>query len=183
MNSFTMRPILYTGTLFIALAACTGVVEAPDEGSDDSTVAVCSSAVYWKETDKASEAMNPGEKCTVCHEKNVKAPLLPVNGTVYPTLHEPDNCNGVASTVDDKGMVDVQVIITDRTQRTLPAIPVNSVGNFIRTGDPILAPFWVKVVSKGKENKMVMQAPHGDCNVCHTQMGDQGAPGRVHVPQ
>jgi hypothetical protein len=179
-----MRPILYTGTFFIAIAACTGVVEAPDEGSDNSTVAVCSSNAYWKDMDKGSEAMHPGGKCDTCHDKNpMTAPDYTVLGTVYPTLHEPDDCNGVASGLDDKGKPDVQIIITDRSMRTLPPIPVNSVGNFLLGGDPVLVPFWVKVVSKGKENKMMMQAPHGNCNACHTQMGAEGAPGRIQMPQ
>ena len=176
MNSFTTRPILYTGTLFIALAACSA-------GESDGRIGpVCSSTVYWKDMDKGSEAMHPGAGCNSCHEKNLSAPLYPVSGTVYPTLHEPDDCNGVASSVDDNGIPDVQIVVTDRTGRALPPIPVNSVGNFLRAGE-LLTPIWVKVVSKGKENKMEGQAPHADCNACHTKMGTQGAPGRVIIPQ
>ena len=184
MNSFTLRPILYTGTLFIAVAACTGIVESPDEGPGDMTgVAVCSSNTYWKDMDTGSEAMHPGGKCDTCHDKNpMTAPNFTVNGTVYPTMHEPDDCNGVAAGVDDKGLPDVQIVVTDRTMRVRPPLPVNSVGNFKFEGE-VLFPIWVKVVSKGKENKMTMQAPHGDCNACHTQMGAEGAPGRIQMPQ
>ena len=78
-------------------------------------------------------------------------------------------------------MSEVSVVVTDKTGQTKPPIPVNSVGNFHLVD--ILAPFNVKVVYKGKENKMMMQAPHGDCNACHTQVGAEGAPGRVIIPQ
>ena len=54
MSSFTMRPTLYTGTLLIAIAACTGIVEAPDEGSGATTAAQCTSATYWKDKDMGS---------------------------------------------------------------------------------------------------------------------------------
>jgi len=178
MSVLTVKPVLYIVALSMAIAGCTGVVEAPDEGASSTAVAVCSSNVFWKDLDKGSEFMRPGGKCNDCHSLNIKAPALAVAGTVYPTAHEPDECNGVVGVLDAKGIPETSVIITDRTGRTLPAIPVNSVGNFQRT-EAVIAPFNVKVVSKGKENKMVMQAPHGDCNACHTQSGAEGAPGRI----
>jgi hypothetical protein len=186
MRSFTMRPILYTVALLIAVGGCTGIVEAPDEGSGSSVVAVCSSNAYWKDMDKGSELMHPGGKCKNCHDKNPTSPDYKVAGTVYATSHEPDECNGVVGVVMDGGMLETAIVITDRTGRTLPGIAVNSVGNFKL--EEVLMPFNVKVVSKGKENKMVMQAPHGDCNACHTQagttteMGGPSAPGRIVVP-
>jgi hypothetical protein len=192
MSAFTIRPVLYTSMLSFSLliASCTGLVEAPDEGAGSSTgVAVCSSNAYWKDMDKGSELMRPGGKCNDCHDKNPKSPKLSVAGTLYPTAHEPDECNGVSggSTLDG-GLADFTIIITDRTGQTLPDIPVNSVGNFQRVAE-VLMPFNVKVRAKGgKENKMLMQAPHGDCNACHTQggsttiMGGAVAPGRVTVP-
>jgi hypothetical protein len=65
MNSSTIRPLLVTGTFFIAVAACSGVVEAPDEGAGDSTgVAICSSNVFWKDKELGSEAMSPGGRTT-----------------------------------------------------------------------------------------------------------------------
>jgi len=170
------------GALSMLAMACTGIVEAPDEGSGSSTgVAVCSSNAYWKDLDKASDLMRPGGKCNDCHDKNTKAPQYAVAGTVYPTAHEPDECNGVAGVIMDGGMAEISVVVTDRIGRTQPPIAVNSVGNFYLK--ELLMPFNVKVVSKGKENKMMMQAPHGDCNACHTQNGDQNAPGRITIPQ
>jgi hypothetical protein len=162
-------------------SACTGLVEAPDEGAGASTsVAVCSSNVYWKDLDKGSELMRPGGKCNNCHDKDTRSPNYAVAGTVYPTLHEPDECNGVGGAMSEAGVAEVAVVITDSSGRQLPPIAVNKVGNFYLVD--VLKPFNVKVVSKGKENKMVMQAPHGDCNACHTQTGAEGAPGRIMVP-
>ena len=184
MITFTMRSVLYMGVLSMSTMSCTGIVEAPDEGAGSSTgVAVCSSNVYWKEGDKISDLMHPGGACNACHDKTPTAPNFTVAGTVYPTSHEPDNCNGVTGgVVMDGGMAEIAIVITDRTGRTLPPIPVNSVGNF-KYEVEVLKPFNVKVVSKGKENKMMMQAPHGDCNSCHTQTGEQMAPGRITMPQ
>jgi hypothetical protein len=82
----------------------------------------------------------------------------------------------------DGGMPEVAIVITDRTGRTLPAIPVNSVGNF-KYEVELLLPLNVKVVAHGKESKMMMQAPRGDCNSCHTQTGAENAPGRILAPQ
>lgn len=182
MNAFTIRPILYTSALLL-LTACTGIVEAPDEGAGSSTsVAICSSNVYWKDMDKGSDLMHPGGKCNNCHDKTPTAPNFTVAGTVYPTLHEPDECNGVSGAMSEAGVADYAIVITDREGRTLPPIAVNSVGNF-KYEVEVIKPFNVKVVSKtGKVNKMMMQAPHGDCNSCHTQTGAENAPGRIVAP-
>jgi hypothetical protein len=172
----------------MAAAACTGIVEAPDEGSGSSTgVAVCSSNTYWKDMNTGSEFMHPGGKCNTCHDMNpMTAPAYIITGTVYPTSHEPDDCNGVNGVIDEAGLAEVTVVITDRTGRTKEPLPVNSAGNFKFAGE-ILMPFNVKVVSKGKENKMSMQSSSGDCNSCHTQNGDAmngspKAPGRITMP-
>ena len=183
MSSFTMRPILYTGTLLIAMAACTGIVEAPDEGSGSTTAAQCTSATYWKDKDMGSEFMHPGGKCNECHNKNMNAPNFTIAGTVYQTAHEPDECNGVnGSILLEGGMNEVTVVITDGSGRSLPPLPVNSVGNF-RHEVNVIPPFKVKVVKGGKENKMTASPPHGDCNLCHTQQGASLAPGRITIPQ
>jgi hypothetical protein len=178
-----MRPILYTGTLLIAAGACTGIVEAPDEGSGSTGVAVCSSNAFWKDKDMGSEFMHPGGKCNECHNKNLTAPNFTIAGTVYPTMHEPDDCHGVnGSSIDGGGMSEVQIVIVDGTGRALqPPLAVNSVGNF-RYEIPVIPPFRVKVVTKsGKESKMTMSPPHGDCNACHTQTGANLAPGRITI--
>jgi hypothetical protein len=142
-------------------AACTGIVEAPDEGSGSSTgVAICSSNVYWKDMDKGSEFMHPGGKCNTCHDKNpMTAPNLTIAGTVYPTSHEPDECNGVTPSLNDAGAPEITIVITDKSGRTLPPLPVNSVGNFKFEAE-VLKPFNVKVVP-GKRTNDDAGAPRG----------------------
>jgi hypothetical protein len=108
---------------------------------------------------------------------------LIVGGTVYPTGHEPDDCNGV-DTGDDT--VRATVVITDAEGTTWPPIEVNGVGNFYRKGDPasVAWPIRAKVVY-GPSNERVMGTPQasGDCNSCHTATGAVGdAPGRIALP-
>jgi hypothetical protein len=179
-----MRPILFTGTLLIAAAACTGIVEAPDEGSGATISAQCTSQTYWRDKDMGSEFMHPGGACNECHNKpeNINSPDFFIAGTVYQTLHEPDECNGVDGVgMSEGGVTEVGIVVTDGEGRSLPALPVNRVGNF-RFELKVIPPFKVKVVKNGKENKMTMSPPHGDCNACHTQAGANSAPGRIVIP-
>src|SRR5689334_22499691 len=103
MSTFTMRSVLYTGAMLM-MVGCMGIVESPDEGPGSSSAAQCTSQTYWKDMDKGSELMHPGGKCKTCHDKNIKSPTYKVLGTVYPTQHEPDECNGAPSSMMDGGM-------------------------------------------------------------------------------
>src|SRR5438445_547285 len=58
----------------------------------------CSSTTYWDTTAAASELMHPGKTCIGCHAAT-GGPSYTIAGTVYPTMHEPDDCNGVDGTV------------------------------------------------------------------------------------
>jgi hypothetical protein len=178
-----MRRVLYTATLsMVGVAGCSGIVETPDEGPGSTGVAICSSNTFWKEGDKGSPFMRPGGKCNGCHDADVtkKAPDYAIAGTVYPTAHEPDDCNSIIG-VGDTGISDVAIVIIDSTGRALPDIPVNSAGNFFHAV-PVPAPYKVRVRSKGKESRMEMSPPTGDCNSCHTQQGANNAPGRIVIP-
>jgi hypothetical protein len=110
-----------------------------------------------------------------CHATNHDAPKYAIGGTVYPTSHEPDDCNGLS------GSLGVTVVITDAMGKQLPPIPVNDVGNFHFDGS-VASPFHVKVVSNGKENQMSATPLTGDCNSCHTRDGAASAPGRILAP-
>jgi hypothetical protein len=120
--------------------------------------------------------MHPGNACITCHANNSKAPKVTIGGTVYPTTHEPNDCNGVKGTGSS-----ITVVVTDATGKQLSPIVVNSVGNFYSTA-AVAAPFHVKVVSNGKESAMMAAPPNGDCNSCHTEQGVNNAPGRIVVP-
>ncbi|MEZ4453455.1 MAG: hypothetical protein R3B09_28605, partial [Nannocystaceae bacterium] len=57
----------------------------------------CSSDVYWTMGDHESPFMHPGMACVACHKSQTfhKPPIFLAAGTVYPSGHEPDECNGV----------------------------------------------------------------------------------------
>lgn len=139
------------------------------------TSAQCTSGQTWTRGDRGSWSMHPGRACITCHEGSGEreAPSFVVAGTVFPTEHEPDDCNGQPTS-------DLRVVITDATGNEHTLTPT-SVGNF-GTTDVIPTPFTAKVVSGGKERAMSTPQTNGDCNSCHTQDGANGAPGRITAP-
>jgi hypothetical protein len=141
-------------------------------GGGDQAV-VCSSNKTWNSaTGSKGEMMRPGETCLNCH--NYYA-----SGTVYPTLHEPNDCYGVDGAARN---YEVAVVLTDAKGVTAMAL-VNSWGNFLMT-DPVTPPFHAKLVdmSTGRERAMVAAQTQRDCNSCHTQNGANGSPGRILLP-
>ena len=129
------------------------------------TPLVCTSKKTW--SGSYSSTMHPGVACNNCHSFNIA-------GTVYPTAHEPDNCNGVPG-----GM---SVVVTDAHGKTA-TIAVNSAGNFLYSpSTKLVAPFTVKVVSSKGTRVMSTKAPSGNCNSCHTVKGTSSAPGRIMAP-
>jgi hypothetical protein len=115
--------------------------------------------------------MAPGEACQACHQKN-GGPSYSIAGTVYPTAHEPKDCDG------DPGPL--SVVVTDANNKVV-TISVNSVGNF-SSSSTIVAPFHVKVTSSNATRAMAGSLTSGDCNSCHTPTGANGAPGRIMAP-
>ena len=148
---------------------------AGGSGDAGSTPTLCTSQTHWTNGDRGSQLMHPGGTCITCHATNRSAPKYAVAGTIYPTQHEQNDCNGV------NGSGSITVVITDATGRVLAPIPVNNVGNFYYTGT-IAGPFHVKVVSSGRENAMMDAPATGDCNSCHTPEGVNSAPGRILAP-
>jgi hypothetical protein len=132
---------------------------------------VCTSKTLWKDGDEGSGSMRPGGACITCHAQK-GGPAFKVAGTVYPTAHEPNDCNGVATPVN--------IVITDAKGKQI-TIPTNGVGNFFQRGK-VQAPFKAKVVAGGKERVMNGTVSAGDCNSCHTEKGANGAPGRIMAP-
>jgi hypothetical protein len=146
-------------------------VSVPDAGAgttDPFAVAsVCTSGVRW--TGGNNFNMRPGEPCFICHGNYA------IPGTVYPTGHEPNDCNGVNGTATG-----AQVVITD-ANGTVRNLAVNGVGNF-ETTTSIATPFRAKVVYQGRERVMNTPQTSGNCNSCHTQNGNGSAPGRIVLP-
>jgi hypothetical protein len=149
-----------------------------------SVAPTCTSGKSWTGGTDGSGSMQPGVACINCHTSTGgEGPRFTIAGTLYPTAHEPDQCNGVNGTTDG-----AQVVITDANNQTITVTP-NSVGNFYYTG-AVATPFTAKVTYMGRERDMVTPQTSGDCNGCHTQNGTTttttsgaaAAPGRIILP-
>jgi hypothetical protein len=141
-----------------------------------STETVCTSNTQWTRGNHDSPNMRPGGTCISCHNQG-EGPSFDVAGTVYATLHEPNDCNGGVS-----GSGPITVEITDANGKTY-SLAVNAVGNFSmssRTG--LATPYTAKVTANGKTRAMNAAQTDGDCNGCHTERGTQSAPGRIMAP-
>lgn len=148
-------------------------------GIDYSADPTCTSNAKWTRGDRGSELMHPGDTCIDCHEREREGPRYTVAGTIYPTAHEPIDCNGVNGRTSK-----TTVVITDAAGKTFN-IPVNSVGNFY-TGSAIKKPFRAKVIRGEAVFEMQAAITDGECNGCHTAEGtfdDLTKPrGRIVLP-
>lgn len=153
--------------------ACTGV----DGGVPVNPYAgptVCTSNTRWtRGDDEGSSNMKPGGACMACHARE-GGKVFTIAGTVYPTAHEPDDCNGA------NGAAAMTIVVTDANGLIVNA-RVNGVGNFSARA-AIVPPFRVKVTDGARERAMVGTLTAGDCNTCHTEQGVNGAPGRIIAP-
>lgn len=150
--------------------------DAPPAVTDPyATPVVCTSMTNWTGGNRESPLMRPGGACISCHTKEGEGPLFAVAGTLFPTPHEPDDCNGVDSVLGAK------VVVTD-ANGTEHELPVNRAGNFFLESNMFALPYQAKVVYAGRERVMVEAQKNGDCNDCHTQDGRESAPGRIFLP-
>jgi hypothetical protein len=131
----------------------------------------CTSGVTWTRGNRGSSAMNPGEACIACHAGG-EGPYLSIAGTLYPSAHEPDLCDGFGG--------GAQVVIVGADGRQITLAPGTS-GNFGYSGF-VATPYKAKVIYMGRERAMIEPQTSGDCNACHTQAGVMNAPGRILVP-
>jgi hypothetical protein len=152
-----------------------------DAGPPDTTFngpSTCTSGVIEPTTYNGFSSMNPGEACVQCHMTS-GGPGWQLGGTVFALGHVPDGCQPDAQQTAD--LTQAKVVITDASgvEHTLS---VNSVGNFHAKG-AYPTPYTAKVTFNGKTRAMAASQTNGDCNVCHTDAGAQGAPGRIALPQ
>jgi hypothetical protein len=143
-------------------------------GNPYDTPTVCSSMTTWTSGNQGSASMNPGQACIACHSKS-DGPTFGIAGTVYPTAHEPNNCNGSPGS----STAGATIVVVDANNKTI-TVPVNSVGNF--SYGTVAKPYRAKVVFGGKERVMSAAQTNGDCNGCHTETGASSAPGRIMLP-
>ena len=136
-------------------------------GSGGTSAQVCTSKKTW--TSGNGPDMRPGNDCRSCHSNFVIA------GTVYPTLNEPNNCDGT-------GAGGVKVVITGADNTTLTLTPSTTSGNFYST-QSVKTPYSVKLTnSAGASRSMTAHQTAGNCNSCHSSSGTNGAPGRIMAP-
>ncbi len=154
-----------TGTSGATAGSTSGATAGSASGSSGEDPAICTSNVYW--TGQTGPNMDPGDTCPSCHNS------FQIAGTVYPTAHEATDCDGVTGS-------NLSVVITD-AKGTVQTLAVDAVGNFYSTA-AIAMPFHAKVVSKTTERDMVAAQTSGDCNLCHSVDGLNGAPGRILSP-
>ncbi len=151
-----------------------GTPAVVDAGDPLGTNVTCTSNVHWTGGNDGSSKMTPGSPCVSCHAASGgEAPLFVLAGTVYPTAHEPNDCNGTATAT---------VVVVD-SNGTQFSFATNATGNFYSSSSSApVPPYTAKVVANGNERAMVTAQTSGDCNSCHTEMGANGAPGRVMAP-
>lgn len=157
-------------------STCSDPSIIPADPVDDpyATATVCTSKSTWTRGDRGSTSMHPGVACIDCHDSD-RGPSYVAAGTVYPTAHEPDDCNG-------SNDASLQVVITDKNGKTYTQT-VNSVGNFYFSSRTTIAtPYTAKIVSGSKSRAMQTAQTDGDCNKCHTEKGTEKAPGRLMAP-
>lgn len=156
-------------------AACTGVDGGtpPPTGGVYNTPTVCTSNKTWNGGNEGSSSMRPGGACITCHTMR-GGPNYQIAGTVYPSAHEPNDCNGV-------GGNGLTVVVTG-ADGVVTNLTVNAAGNFYLRQGKVTAPFHVKVTNGTKERVMAGSLTAGDCNSCHTEAGVNGAPGRIMAP-
>ena len=141
-------------------------------GGDAAVTPFCTSGVVSHKSEGLT--MTPGEACVSCHANSGgEAPMLTLGGTVYPTAHEPDDCNGV-------NVTGATIVITD-AQGVVKTLTVDSVGNF-QSSASITTPYTASISYSGNIVAMVTPQTSGDCNSCHDVNGENGAPGRIMLP-
>jgi hypothetical protein len=148
---------------------------------------ICTSDTFWTRGEAESADMLPGEVCNDCHVKRRHPNISSIGGTVYPTAHEKDKCNGGPS------VAGAEVVFTDVDGKELRRTKVRSPsGNFYEKPSVFTLPAAgakVYVEQAGKKRHMSAVVKDGDCNKCHTMDGSGAdasdpnkAPGRIMLP-
>jgi hypothetical protein len=146
---------------------------ATDAGEVDGALPTsCSMPMFSFNPDQPGPQMNPGRACNACHAV-LNVQIFAVAGTLFATLHEPDDCRG-----DSGGMF--KVIVTDNSGLDT-VLEVNATGNFM-SATAINGPYTARVERGTVVRKMLTAQTNGDCNACHDQVGEYGAPGRILAP-
>lgn len=146
-------------------------------GGGGMVATTCASGLTWSFGNNLGVRMNPGEACASCHQTRRRGPVAGFMGTLYPSLHEATMC----SVTSVPAGLSVQILDMAGVVRNTFTISSTSNGNFYggTVGNP--STYRARVMLNGVvKSEMVGAQTNGDCNVCHTAQGAQGAPGRIH---
>jgi hypothetical protein len=184
MRANTMPPT--GGNAAADLAVLEGWVDAGTPAGSCGPIIVgpvpttCASGSRWTLGTEESPDMKPGSACVTCHKVQEAQKAWFFMGTVYPSAHEQDSCNPRPPT----GLV---VEILDASGAVALSLPVRATsGNFMSSSRAanLTLPYTARV-KNAQGQTLTMQTPQesGDCNLCHTEQGANGAAGRIVWPQ
>jgi mono/diheme cytochrome c family protein len=145
-----------------------------DAGEPDASSVCTSGKSYDTAHGTKTSSMAPGTSCLSCHSPDATHPAttLFAAGTIYPTMHEPDECIGTSS-------ANLTVVLID-AEGASHTVAVNAAGNFVRyTSFPL--PYRAFVFRGNDVREMNTPQTDGDCNGCHSEWG-KDSPGRVMAP-
>jgi hypothetical protein len=145
------------------------------DGGGGPPTSACSSKSSWTGGLLGSADMTPGRPCIACHLTAPQSPQYTVAGTIYGNLHDPDDCNGI----DGHGVA--VAFLNDSGMEIGNRVQVNRVGNFVYSR-PMPPAYRIKIIAGGIERLKQTPVTNGDCNLCHTASGAQGARGRIVKP-
>ena len=138
----------------------------------------CQSGDFWKGGDSGSPNMNPGRPCRACHLTEKPEYAYYFMGTAFPDFHEQDLCR---SPPPEDARVEILDTAGNITLTLLPGPAGNFKSSSVVPGVPL--PYRARVVANGLVRSMSAAQMSGDCNGCHTEQGDSGAPGRIVWPR
>ncbi len=146
-------------------------------GGGGGNVMTTCAGTTWAFGNNLGVRMNPGEACQSCHSSRRRGPIAGFMGTVYPSLHEAQLC----TVTNVPSGLKVEILDSSGVVRQSFAISALNDGNFYGGTVGVPSPYTARVVVNGVvTSQMLTPQTNGDCNSCHTALGAQGAPGRIH---
>lgn len=140
---------------------------------------VCYTEQWWQHSGDEEEGvwMHPGQACIDCHKKSGEedAPTYSFAGTIMGGVDDETDCRGIPGVTVELLNIDDEVFITKKT---------NAAGNFfVKPSEAPFQEFRVRLTYDGRNREMLNHTDlSGDCNGCHTPVGEEGAPGRIVAP-
>ena len=117
--------------------------------------------------------MEPGHACITCHAQQ-GGPSFNIGGTVYPTGHEPDDCNG-------SGPAGAVVTVTDRNGVTASFTASSVSGNFHGTAS-LAFPITARVTFQGRRDPWEPRSPPATATAATPRRGRARHRGGSRLP-